>query len=253
MSKNQVINDIKTLTMELLYNVNKLKNDVVNENQLEIYNNFSRTDINDQIDKIIRNKVNYILDNRIKIDSSCLNTKYMDFFFYKNSNNIVCTIDFTGHFIKINDVFSKYIGYTNEEVYQQRINNYIIKWESMEYINDTKTKCKNTYKTKNDKYITFEWYNIIIENCYYCIGKVIEDIKKKFIINEKYLQLDDNKTKILNNFNSKKELSSLLQVSLYKLNKIIDKKEKFNDFYYIKYKDCPKNLIDIYELEQNHF
>lgn len=33
-------------------------------------------------------------------------------------------------------------------------------------------------------------------------------------------------TKVLNHFNSKKALSNLLQVSLYKLNQIIDKKEK---------------------------
>ena len=175
----------------------------------------------------------------------------MDFFFNKNINNIICTVDFQGNFIKINDSFAKYIGYTNEEISQKSMNNYIIKWESVEYISDTKMKCKNTYKTKHNKNVTFRWYSVTIDNCYYCIGKIVEERENDFIINEKYLQLDSNMTKILNNFHSKKELSKLLQVSLYKLNQIIDKKEKFNDFYYIKYNDCPKNLIDIYELELN--
>lgn len=131
------------------------------------------------------------------------------------------------------------------------MNNYIIKWESVEHISETKMKCKNTYKTKNNKTITFKWYSVTIENCYYCIGKVIEEKAQDFIFNEKYLKLDNSMTKILNNFNSKKELASLLNVSLYKLNQIINKKELYNDYYYIKYNDCPKNVLDIYELEQH--
>lgn len=248
MSHNTYINDIKTLTMQLLANVNKLEDKL--EIEPEPCKNLSLDDmnnINDQIDSIIRNKINSILNFNCKVEN--INMKYMDFFFNKNSTNVVCTVDFTGHFIKINEVFSKYIGYTNEEVHKQKIDNYIIKWKSLEYISDTKMKCKNTYKTKNNKHITFEWYNMTIDNCYYCIGKVVEENKSVIIINEKYLKLNNNMTKILNNFHSKKELATLLQVSLYKLNQIIDKKELYNDFYYMKYNDCPKNLIDIYELE----
>jgi transcriptional regulator with PAS, ATPase and Fis domain len=272
MSNEKYLNDIKSLTMRILENVNKIE--YCDQNNLEIdentekekdniqnkiqnvqtYKYLTLTDtnnINDEIDNIIRNKVNGILKSNTKIDSKYLNMKYMDFFFNKNSSNIVCTLDFTGHFIKINEIFSKYIGYTNEEICNQHMDNYIIKWDSIEHISDTKMKCKNTYKTKYNKNVTFEWYNITIDNCYYCIGKVVTERVNDFIINEKYLQLDSNMTKILNNFHSKKQLSKLLGVSLYKLNQIIDKKEKFNDFYYMKYNDCPKDLINIYELELN--
>ena len=294
MSNNkECINEIKTLIMQLLCNINKLEidNDNINdnnngnnnendnnndnnngnnnensnnnengnnngnENKLENGNEYKylslndMTNINNKIDNIIRSEINNILDNNIKTDLSKVNVNYMDFFFNKNVSNIVCTVDFSGNFIKINNMFSKLIGYTNEEVYQKNMNNYIVKWDSVEHISETKMKCKNTYKTKNDKMVTFKWYSVTIENCYYSIGKVIEDKTQDFIFNEKYVKLDNNMTKIIHNFSSKKELASLLQVSLYKLNKIIDKKELYNNFYYVKYNDCPKNLIDIYELE----
>lgn len=174
----------------------------------------------------------------------------MDFFFNKNTSNIVCTVDFQGNFIKINDIFSKYICYTNEEVSQKPINNYIVKWESIEHISETKMKCKNTYKTKNDKTITFKWYSVTIDNCYYCIGKVIEyeNDNDVFIVNEKYLKLDNNQTTIINSYNSKKELATLLQITIYKLNQIINNKELHNNFYYMKYNQCPQELINLYEL-----
>lgn len=220
MSRNKYLNDIKSLTMRILENVNKIEN--TNQNEIEEIDQNKQNDknkiknvqtykyltlsdtnnINDQIDNIIRNKINSKFN--VKIDTKCLNIKYMDFFFNKNSNNIVCTVDFSGNFIRINNIFSKYIGYTNEEICKQNIDKYIAKWESVEHISDTKMKCKNTYKTKNEKYVTFEWYNIMIENCYYCIGKVIEEKKNNLIINEKYLKLDSSMTKILNHFNSKK-------------------------------------------------
>ena len=54
-------------------------------------------------------------------------------------------------------------------------------------------------------------------------------------------------TKILDNYNNKKKISSLLQVPIYRLNKIIDNKELYNGFYYIKYEDCSIELKNTYE------
>ena len=151
----------------------------------------------------------------------------------------------------INEKFSKLIGYSNEEIYQQKLDDFVISWISINFINDNKTKAKNIYKTKTDKTITLNWFNIKIDKCYYCIGKVFEEEKDLFIDEnfKSLLKIDSTMTKIINSYNSKKELSILLQVSIYKLNQIINNKELYNNFYYMKYTDCPRELINIYELQ----
>mgnify|MGYP000751168993 CR=1 FL=1 len=206
--------------------------------------------ISNQIDNVIRKKLEYMFNNNNKVDISNLNIKYMDFFFNKNAKNIVLITDITGKFVKINNLFSQHTGYTNDEIYRKHINDFVIRWESVEYIDDTKTKCRNVYKHKiNNKLITLDWFNVEIEEYYYCIAKIVEDKEDVIVINEKlFLKVDRNMTKVVEMFSSKKELSTLLQVTLYKLNQIINNKELYNDFYYLKYNECPKELIYIHEL-----
>jgi hypothetical protein len=61
---------------------------------------------------------------------------------------------------------------------------------------------------------------------------------------ETILKINSNKTEILESYSTKKEVAYLLNISNKHASKIINNKELYKDFYYIKYSDCPEILTN---------
>jgi hypothetical protein len=57
------------------------------------------------------------------------------------------------------------------------------------------------------------------------------------------LQLNESKTKILNSFSTKKELSKELKITKKRLNKMMQEDIKFNNCFYVTYSECPDELL----------
>lgn len=259
----KTVSNIKKLTVKLLYdvlfdnkisdntNLKKLSKLIVNELDISEKNTlslstFDSENINSEISDIVRNKVTNLFDSNIHIDLTTQNIIDMDSFMDKNLENITCISDLKGRFLKVNNKFSTYTGYSNQEIYKQYIQDYIVKWEYIEHIDhldNNAMKGRNVYKTKNNKkFIKIDWLGKEINNCYYSIGKLVEIIKNNQTNIPKFVKLDKDMTKILKTYNNKKKLSSVLEITIYRLDKIINNKELYNDFYYIKYDNCSLEL-----------
>lgn len=263
-SSNKTVSNIKKLTVKLLYDVlfdNKLSDNTnlkklsklivnelnINEKETLSLSTLDSENISSEISDIVRNKVTKLFDNNIHTDLTTQNIIDMDSFLDKNLENITCISDLKGRFLKVNDKFSTYTGFSNQEIYKQYIQDYIIKWEYIEHIDhlDNNTmKGRNVYKTKNNKsFVKIDWVGKEINNCYYSIGKCVEIIKNNQTNIPKFVKLNKDMTVILETYRNKKKLSSVLAITIYRLDKIINSKELYNDFYYIKYNDCPLDLI----------
>jgi hypothetical protein len=60
------------------------------------------------------------------------------------------------------------------------------------------------------------------------------------------LQLNSTKTEIVDSFKSKEYLSKILKIGELKMKKIIKNDVKYNDYYYVEYSKCPKELVAKY-------
>lgn len=72
------------------------------------------------------------------------------------------------------------------------------------------------------------------------------ELKMKSPIIETIIELNEEKTKILNTYNTKDLMMKKFHIAKITLNNIINKKEKYKNCYFIKYSDCPKELLDNY-------
>ena len=60
------------------------------------------------------------------------------------------------------------------------------------------------------------------------------------------IELNKDKTKIIETYSGITKLKNKLKLNLNRVHKIIDEKLIYNNSYYIKYEDCPKELLDKY-------
>jgi hypothetical protein len=67
------------------------------------------------------------------------------------------------------------------------------------------------------------------------------------------VQLNSSKTKIIDTFSTRKEITKNLKIGMQKLNSIIENNEKYSGNYYVELKDCPKHLLDNYDKPINKF
>lgn len=70
--------------------------------------------------------------------------------------------------------------------------------------------------------------------------------KKKHPIYDTILELNDDKTKIIQSYSSKNELAKELNISSHLASSIINTNTKYDNKYFIEYYKCPQNLLDNY-------
>lgn len=73
------------------------------------------------------------------------------------------------------------------------------------------------------------------------------DLSKKEYKADVVLQLDEEKTKILNSYTTKIKLATELKITKIKLNKIIENNLKHNGHYYVLHQQCPESLLKGYD------
>jgi len=105
------------------------------------------------------------------------------------------------------------------------------------------TKTQINRSIKNDKvYKNFRWNYIDDE-----INQT--NITKRSTQVESISKLNNDKTKILESYSTKKELKTILKLPDKKMDKVINNKERYNNYYYIKKSECPNNLLESINFE----
>lgn len=82
------------------------------------------------------------------------------------------------------------------------------------------------------------------------IKPTVEYNSKPSII-DTILQVNNDKTKIINSFYTKDYTAKHLQITKLKMKKIVQNCELYNDYYYIEYYKCPQKLLDDYKIPIN--
>lgn len=139
-----------------------------------------------------------------------------------------------------------------QKIDQHNLKNIIKVYDSMVYLlrspeNEGLNKVSIEKASKNNIiYKSFRW-NFVEKDENPNISNIKPTVIKKNIYeNSVICQLDNTQTKILDSFPTKKCLGEKLGIAQFTLKKIIDNKTKFNNNYYLKSKDCPKELLNNY-------
>jgi len=139
----------------------------------------------------------------------------------------------------------------------------LIKARSIDKIDPETLKIIETYESigavinnhTEEKYCYNMLYRSILRNNVYknyrwnYHGKKIQptaNVTKMANCVESILKLNKDKTKVIQTFSTKKELMCSLNVSHKQATKILDSRQLFNDFYYLKNSDCIDICKDLY-------
>jgi hypothetical protein len=76
------------------------------------------------------------------------------------------------------------------------------------------------------------------------LGPTVEMKEKK---RTSIAQLNSSKTKIIDTFGTRTEITKKLKIGMPKMNSIIENGEKYSGYYYVELKDCPQTLLDNYD------
>ncbi|ATZ80831.1 hypothetical protein BMW23_0785 [Bodo saltans virus] len=100
---------------------------------------------------------------------------------------------------------------------------------------------------ENTIYKNFRW-KIIEKDSDLAVVKAESTAQsKKLYHNEQFVHLNHNKTKILDFFNTRKEIMQKFKITERKLMGIIEQKTKYNNSYFVKKSDCPMELLNKYQ------
>lgn len=158
--------------------------------------------------------------------------------FFDANIELMCIVDMSGKFIKVNDKFEYILGYTKAEFNEKHMRDFVHKddWEKNQKAllaikrKNTLSGFTNRYHHKNGRYLTIEWKVRLQGDYLYCAGRDITEarmIHKELANKTKQLEEANNK---LENIANKDQLTGLYNRMYFdnKISDVMNKAEQLN-------------------------